>query len=186
MRKTKPVHSGVEVQGRFAAPPGSAAKGAPLLQLRSATENRPKVGLSICGGRFGQQPVQHVNCRIRGDGACAPRLGKIRDEKSLAACLREGARDLLEAAAVPVGLDHCGAVRGRGARAQRAPVRRDSRKIDGENSAGFGFRGARCVRHPAIIGGSPAAINAARAAVPYRRDRRNASRLPRSATGSCR
>ena len=81
-------------------------------------------------GAAGRQAAEHVDGRVRRDGADAPRLAQKRDEERPAARIPEGADHRLRAQAVGVGLHH-----GRGlgtgrACGERPPVRDDGAQID--------------------------------------------------------
>ena len=154
--------------------------------LGDAAEHRTQVRLRISRGGARHQPIEDVHCRAGRCRACAPRLSEVGDEERLAARLRQRRRDLLDPAAVAVGLDDGGALGGRGARTQCAPVRGDCREIDGENTAGLRFGRPGRVVMPPSSAAAPPAINAARAAVRHRPDRRSGSRSLRSAAARCR
>ena len=113
--------------------------------------------------RARQQAVEHIDRRLGRDRAHAPRLGQIGDEEGLAAGLAERGRDLLDAAAIGVGLDHGGAFRRHGAAAERAPVGVDGGEIDGEDAAGLGRgrAGGDELFRPAVVGRAQVLLNGA-------------------------
>ena len=122
--KSKPVHAGIDMERGAAAPSALRAKRVPLVPARPIADHRPQVCLCKCRRGAGQDAVEHIDRRVGRNLARAARLGQVRDEEGPAPRFRQRARDLLDAAAVAVGLHHRGALRRRGTRSERAPVRR--------------------------------------------------------------
>ena len=134
-RDAEPVHAGVHMQRGAAAPLAGRHEGVPFRQLDHAADHRPRADVGVRCGGFRQQAVEHINRRLRRNATHPPRLGEIGDEESLATGFGERGRDLFDAAAIAVGLDHGGAFRRHGAASERAPVGFDGREIDGEDAA---------------------------------------------------
>ncbi len=137
-RNAEPVHAGVHMDRRAAAPVLRRDEGIPLRQLRRAVDDRLRVELGESVGRLRRKSVEHVDRRFAGAGPCTPRFGDVGDEESLAAGLRELGRHRLKAEAVGVGLDDRRAFDGEKLMRQRPPIRLDGIKIDGERAAGLG------------------------------------------------
>ncbi len=138
----EPVHAGVDMQRRAAAPLVGGDEGVPFGQLQQAADHRPRVDVGKGGARARHQAVEHVERRLGRRRACAPRLVEIGDEEGLAAGAAERLGDRLDAAAVAVGLDDGGTFRRQRAVIERAPVVGKRGEIDRQHAAGFRFRRA--------------------------------------------
>ncbi len=140
----EPVHAGIDMERRTAAPVLGGNKGVPLGQLGRAVDHRLDVEFSERVGGLWRKAVEHVDCGVVRAGACAPRFGDVGDEKSLASGLGKLRSDRLETEPVGIGLDHGAAFDGEKLAAKRAPVRLDGIEIDRERPAGLRVEQAGC------------------------------------------
>ena len=93
----EPVHAGIDVQRRAAAPVLGRRRKHPIRQARSAlliTGRRLALGERSRGARH--QAVEHVDDGVRRDRAHAPAFGDVGDEERPAAGLGELRCDRLE------------------------------------------------------------------------------------------
>ena len=128
--ETEPVHPGIDVDGGAAVPVARGAEAIPFRQFDHAADHRPRIDVRIGRRRSGQQAVEDVDRRLRGNGAHLPRLGEIGDKKGAAAGGGKCPRHRLEPAAIGVRLDHGGAFDRRRLGIEDAPIGDDCRKID--------------------------------------------------------
>src|SRR5436190_1464370 len=83
--EAEPVHAGVDVERGTAGKASRRNEVIPLGELDQAVDHRPRIGVdeALSGGRG--ESVEYIDDSLARDGAHAPRLGELRDEKSLAA-----------------------------------------------------------------------------------------------------
>ena len=127
--KAEPVHAGVDMQRGAAAPARCRAKRVPFVELGAAADHRPQVRVRVSRRGAGQQAVEHVDRRVRRDARARAALRRGCATKNVSQpAFASAPRDLLDAAAVAVGLDHRGALRAaRRVRRARASSRRSPR-----------------------------------------------------------
>ena len=151
-RDAEPVHTGIDMQGRAAAPIVDGDERIPLGEFGRAVDDRPQIVVGERRRRAGHEPVEHVDDGVGRERPHAPPLHHVGHEEGPAARLVQPARDRFETAAIGVGLDHGGALdRHRHAR-KRVPVGLDGGKVDGEDAAGFRgvAGGARSIGGPQV------------------------------------
>ena len=141
-RDAEPVHAGVDMQRRAPLPAARGSESVPFGELDQAADYRPRRDPGEGGRGARHQAAQHIDRRVGRGLARARGFRQVGDEKGLAAAARQAMGDLIEPAAIAVGLDHGGAFgRGRAPR-QRAPIGFQRAEIDGEDAAGFAGRRA--------------------------------------------
>ena len=161
----EPVHAGVDMDRRPAAPVLGGDESIPFRQLGRAVDDRPNVQLGKRAGGFRRKSAENVNVGVAGASARATRLRDVGHEEGLAACFGQFGGDRLKSEAVCVGLDHRRALGGEEFTRQRAPVRLDGVEIDSERAAGLGvgagicqFGQWFCESHPCLMAGAGAAV----------------------------
>ena len=132
----EPVHAGIHMQRRAAAPIGGGHEGVPLGELGRAVDDRAQIGILEGSRGMGRQPVEHIDDGIARERPHAAALGDVGHEEGLAAGLGEPGGDRLEAAPIGVGLDHGCALDRHGAAGKHAPIGFDGGEVDGQETAG--------------------------------------------------
>ena len=136
------------MQRGAAVPPGRRHERVPFGELGEAADHRVEVVADVGGRGPGQDAVEHVDRGARRHAAQAPPLRQVPDEERLAARAHERGRHRLEAAAIGVRLDHGGALGGRRAVGQLAPVGDDRVEVDRQDAAGLRLGGLGRLRRP--------------------------------------
>ena len=152
-RDAEPVHAGVDVERRAAAPVLDGDEGIPFGQLGRAVDHRPQIVDRECRRRARHQPVEHVDDGLGRKRPHTPSFGDIGDEEGPAPGFGQYVRDRFEAATISVGLDHCGAFHRHGQARQHLPIGFDGGKVDGEDASGFrwvGSGGGRDIGGPQV------------------------------------
>ena len=140
-RQSEPVHAGIDMQRRAAAPVAGRDEGVPLGELGRAVDHRPQVGIGERRRGARHQSVEHVDDGVRRHRAHTPALRDVGHEKRPAADLLECRNHPLDSATIGVGLDHRGAFDRNGHAVEPLPVGCDGGEVDGEHAAGLGFAG---------------------------------------------
>ena len=114
-RNAEPVHAGVDLQCRAAAPLRTGDKGVPFGQFDHAADHRAHAQFGIGRRGAGDQAVEHIDRGVGRGRAHAAGFRQVSDEVGLAAGARQRFRHRLDAAAIAIGLDDAGAFRRHGA-----------------------------------------------------------------------
>src|SRR5215813_9015945 len=128
------------MQRRAAAPAIGRDERIPLGKLGRTVDHWTQMRIHERRSGVRQHAVEHVDRGIAQEGSHASAFCEIGDEEGPAAGLVQLGGDWLEATAVSVALDHCGAFDRHRHPGELLPVGFDGGEIDGEHAAG-GFPG---------------------------------------------
>ncbi len=107
---SKAVHARIDVQRRTAVPLISRAECVPLREFDETANHRLSTDIGEGCRSSRQQTVEHIKCGVWSGGARPPCLRYICNKECPATRICESARDRLDAAAIPVGFNDCGAL----------------------------------------------------------------------------
>jgi hypothetical protein len=104
-RNAEPVHAGVDVQRRAAAPVLLGDERIPFGEFSRAVDHRSRRHVDETGAVFGDEAAEDVNCGVARARAQPARFAQIGHKECLAAGLNELGRNLFEPEPIAVGLD---------------------------------------------------------------------------------
>src|SRR4051794_5618090 len=105
-REAKPVHAGVDMNGRAALPAGAPAKYVPFGEFVEIANHGPGVDLGIGIAAILEETAKHIDGRGRHGSTRRTSFLQGRDKKCLAAGAGERTRNRIRAATIAVSLDH--------------------------------------------------------------------------------
>ena len=104
--EAKPLHAGVDMNGRAACPAGTSAKDVPFCEFVEVADDRPCVEFGVGLAGVLDEAVEDVNDGRRRRCPRCSRFVRSSNKKGLAAGLGERLCDRLHSAAIGVGFDH--------------------------------------------------------------------------------